>query len=58
MIFRSKKTDHTSKLDHTARELNEDELDLVSGGKRSHGDAEKYLEIKLQEVFVTSVSQF
>ena len=55
MIFRSKKTDHTSKLDHTARELNEDELDLVSGGKRSHGDAEKYLEIKLQEVFVTSV---
>jgi hypothetical protein len=55
MIFRSKKTDHTSKLDHTARELSEDELDLVSGGKRSHVDAEKFLEIKLQEVFVTSV---
>jgi hypothetical protein len=32
MIFRSKKTDHTSKLDHTARDLSQDELALVSGG--------------------------
>ena len=55
MILRSKKTDHTSKLDHTARELSEGELDLVSGGKRTHGDAEKYefLTIKLTEVLIT-----
>jgi len=32
MLFRSKKTDHTSKLDHTARDLSESELALVSGG--------------------------
>ena len=53
MILRSKKTDHTSKLDHTARELSEGELDLVSGGKRTHGDAVEFLTIKLEEVLIT-----
>ena len=52
MILRSKKTDHTSKLDHTARELSEGELDLVSGGKRTHGNVE-FLIIKLEEVLIT-----
>ena len=54
MILRSKKTDHTSKLDHTARELSEGELDLVSGGKRTHGGAAyEFLTIKLTEVLIT-----
>jgi hypothetical protein len=37
------------------RLLRDDEVDAVCGGHRAGGDKEKYMEIKLQEVFVTSV---
>jgi bacteriocin-like protein len=54
MIFRSKKTDHTSKL--TARELSEDELALVSGGKKSGSSHVDYMTVVMKEAFITKVS--
>jgi bacteriocin-like protein len=36
------------------RELTEDELNQVSGGK-GHGDPNVYMEIKLKEVFISAV---
>ena len=56
MILRSKKTDHTSKLDHTARELSEDELALVSGGKKSGSSQVDYLTVVVKEAVITNVS--
>ena len=56
MILRSKKTDHTAKLDHTARELSEDELDLVSGGKKSGSSQVDYLTVVIKEAVITNVS--
>jgi hypothetical protein len=56
MIFGSKKTDHTSKLDHTARALSEDELALVSGGKKSGSSHVDYMTVVMKEAFITNVS--
>ena len=56
MIFRSKKTDHISKLDHTARELSEDDLALVSGGKKSGSGQVDYLTVVIKEAVITNVS--
>ena len=35
--------------------LRNDDVDVVCGGHRAGGDKEKYLEIKLVEVVITSV---
>jgi hypothetical protein len=56
MIFRSKKTDHISKLDHTVRELSEDDLALVSGGKKSGSSQVDYLTVVVKEAVITNVS--
>jgi bacteriocin-like protein len=56
MIFRSKKIGHTSKLDHAARELSEDELALVSGGKKSGSSQVDYLTVVVKEAVITTVS--
>jgi hypothetical protein len=56
MIFRSKKTDHTSKLDHTARDLSESELALVSGGKKSGSSQVDYLTVVIKDAVITTVS--
>ena len=53
MIFRSKKTNPTSKLDNTARELSEDELALVSGGKKSGSSQVDYMTVVIKEAFIT-----
>jgi hypothetical protein len=37
------------------RELTEDDLALVSGGKPQDGRPVKYMEFQLKEVFITSV---
>ncbi len=37
------------------RLLRNDDVDVVCGGHRAGGDKEKYLEIKLVEVVITSV---
>ena len=37
------------------RLLRDDELDAVCGGHRTGGDRHNYMEIKLREVFITSV---
>jgi bacteriocin-like protein len=38
------------------RELTEDELNLVSGGKGGDGGPKVYMEFKLKEVFISGVA--
>jgi hypothetical protein len=44
-----------SDVGEDVRPLRDDEMDAVCGAARAGGDRHEYMEIKLKEVFVTSV---